>query len=152
MNYSLVSVDGVQFSISLPITNIGEWLTSIVVRYLVSILTVFWLLLIFVHLLIFFFFVFFSHSHWLSAFYLLVCSSALALIIFFRFALKKRGVCPLEIFALLCFFSIFIWPLKTPFLLVFLSLCYVRPMWFKKLSSFHSSLGGSSKMRSFEIL
>jgi hypothetical protein len=59
VNYSLVSVDGVQFSISLPITDIGEWLTSIVVRYLVSILTVFWLLLIFVHLLIFFFLCFF---------------------------------------------------------------------------------------------
>jgi hypothetical protein len=55
--------------------------------------------------------------------FLLFFSSAISLDTLFRFTLKKRGVCPLEIFALLCFFSIFIWPIKNPFLLVFLSLC-----------------------------
>ena len=32
--------------------------------------------------------------------------------------MKKRGGCSLEIFAFCVFFSIFIWPLKTPFLIV----------------------------------
>ena len=34
------------------------------------------------------------------------------------FALKKRSGCSLEIFAFCVIFSIFIWPLKTPFLIV----------------------------------
>ena len=45
---------------------------------------------------------------------------------YFLFALKKRGGCPFEIF-ILCFFSIFVWPLKTPFLKVS-SLSYGRPI------------------------
>jgi len=35
------------------------------------------------------------------------------------FPLKKRVGCPLKIFTFLCFFSIFILPLKAPFLIVY---------------------------------
>ena len=109
-SHNILSVDDSSYLFGFC-ANRGYWgiAHSTIVRFLILILLIFGLLL---HFLAFF-------SLVLLYFPRLVFGFCFFLDHIILFALKKRGDCSLKIFTFCVFFSIFIWPLKTLFLIVF---------------------------------